>query len=219
MLDKATIDYILNYYSRFMTVQEAAAAKHHNTSIKFRESLSNDTDGEKAAFLKQKEWLSGNKDVLNLLENGYEQFRLNTAERILKENAGKIYFNRCPKCELLARTPQAKQCRYCGYNWHIYAVATFQITTVFNIAGRGLFIAGYILTGEVRTGMKADLTTLGLAVKPIISAIEFVRHNKNGIVWEDVALGFVEISDQDAVLLQSSGPFQTPVIIEDPKAG
>ena len=26
--------------------------------------------------------------------------------------------NNCPKCGKLARTPKAKQCRYCFYNWH-----------------------------------------------------------------------------------------------------
>jgi len=52
------------------------------------------------------------------LENGIDHFRLSTAERILKEDRDKIYFNNCPKCDELARTPDAKQCRFCGYDWH-----------------------------------------------------------------------------------------------------
>jgi hypothetical protein len=218
MLDKETIDYILNYYSRFMTLNEVAATKHHITSYKFRETLSNDTRGEKAKFLRQKEWLSNSKDVLNLLEGGYEQFRLKTAERILEENSDKIYFNKCPKCGMLARTPQAKQCRFCGYNWHNYVVATFQIASAFQVTGGAFFLLGDILTGVIGTGMQADLTTLGLAVKPTISAIKFARHNEDGFVWEYTGLELVDISEEDKEFIGSKSPFLTPILIEDQNA-
>ena len=218
MLDIATIDYILSYYSRFMTLNEAAATKHHITSYKFRQTLSNDTDGEKASFLQQREWLSNNKDVLNLLEGGYENFRSKTAERIFNENSDKIYFNKCPKCDRLARTPQAKQCRYCGYTWHKYVVATFQIASAFQVTGRAFFILGDILTGVIKTGMKVDLTTLGLAIKPTIIAIEFARHNEDGIVWEDTGLGLLDISEEDKEFLKAKSPFLTPILIEDQNA-
>ena len=78
-----------------MTLNEAAATKHHITSYKFRGTLSNDADGEKASFLQQREWLANSKDVLSLLDCGYETFRSKTAERILNDNSDKIYFNKC----------------------------------------------------------------------------------------------------------------------------
>lgn len=218
MLDEATIDYILNYYSRFMTLNEAAANKHYITSYKFRETLSNDTNGKKASFLQQSDWLSNKKDVLNLLEGGYENFRSKTAERIFKENPDKIYFNKCPKCERLARTPKAKQCCFCGYTWHNYVVATFQIASAFQVTGRAFFLLGDVLTGVIRTGMKADLTTLGLAIKPTIAAIEFARHNDDGLVWEDTGLGLVDISEEDKAFLKAKSPFLTPILIEAPNA-
>ncbi|MCJ8155648.1 hypothetical protein MKJ01_17975 [Chryseobacterium sp. SSA4.19] len=40
------------------------------------------------------------------------------AKRIMKETPDKVFFNNCSKCGKLARTPFAKQCRYCGYSWH-----------------------------------------------------------------------------------------------------
>jgi hypothetical protein len=64
--------------------------------------------------------------------------------------------------------------------------------------------------------MKADLTILGLAVKPTIKAIEFARQNNDGIVWEDTALGFTELSDQDKEFLKTHSPFPTPIFIEVP---
>ncbi len=218
MLDKATIDYILNYYSRFMTLNEAAATKHHITSYKFRETLSNNTIGEKESFLQQKVWLSINKDGLSLLEDGYENFRSKTAERIFKENSEKIYFNKCPKCDRLARTPQAKQCRFCGYTWHKYVVATFQIASAFQGTGKPFFLLGDILTGVIRIGMKVDLTTLGHAIKPTITTIEFARHNDDGLVWESTGLGLLDISEEDKNILKAKSPFLTQVLIEDQNA-
>jgi hypothetical protein len=218
MLDKQAIDYILNYYSRFMTLKEAAATKHFITSYKFRETLSNDTSGENADFLQQKEWLSNDADALFLLKDRYEQFRRRTAERILEETSKQIYFNKCPKCDRLARTPLAKQCRFCGNDWHKQVVATFQIASAFQVTGRAFFLLGDILTGTVRIGMNADLTILGLAVKPIITAIEFAMHNEDGIVWEDTCLGFVDISEEDKEFLKSKIPFLAPIFIEDQNA-
>ncbi len=38
------------------------------------------------------------------------------ATRILKKHPEVI--NNCPKCKRLARTPKAKQCRYCFHSWY-----------------------------------------------------------------------------------------------------
>jgi uncharacterized OB-fold protein len=217
MLDNTTIDYILDYYSRFMTLKEVAAMKHYMTSFKFPKTASADDDTKN--LLLEKGWLSSDKDVAELLKDGYKQFRQNTAERILKENKEKIYFNDCPKCGKLARTPQAKQCRYCGYSWHKQVVATYQIASAFQMTAREMFfVLGDILTGNIKIGMKADLTVLGLAVKPTIRAIEFAKHNDDGIVWEDIGLGFTEISEEDKEFLKTKSPFLTPILIEDENA-
>jgi hypothetical protein len=52
-----------------------------------------------------------------LVELGEERLKLKIAKRLLKDSGDEI-INNCPKCGLLARTPRAKQCRYCGYDWH-----------------------------------------------------------------------------------------------------
>ena len=131
MLDKSTINYIFSYYSRFMTLEEAAAWKHSTTLSKFQSI----TD-ERHQWMLEKGWLSYKKEVLKLLNDGYEQFTINTAERILRDNPNKIYFNNCPNCGKLARTPQAKQCRFCGHSWHKQVVATFQVVSAFEVTGR-----------------------------------------------------------------------------------
>ena len=52
-----------------------------------------------------------------LVELGKEQLQIRIAERLLRDAGDKI-INNCPKCGKLARTPRAKQCRYCRHDWH-----------------------------------------------------------------------------------------------------
>jgi len=62
------------------------------------------------------------------------------------------------------------------------------------VTGKDFFVLGDILTGKIKVGMKADFTTLGLAIKPTIRAIEFSRHNDDGLIWEGVGLGFSDLT-------------------------
>lgn len=66
----------------------------------------------------EKGWLSNNEDVLDLLKDGIDKFRENTAKRIFSEHPEVLNFNYCSECGELARTPFAKQCRSCGHDWH-----------------------------------------------------------------------------------------------------
>jgi hypothetical protein len=55
-------------------------------------------------------------DILKLLDDGIDEFRRKVAKRIINSNI--IEFNNCPKCKKLTRTPKAKQCRFCQFDWH-----------------------------------------------------------------------------------------------------
>jgi recombinational DNA repair protein RecR len=48
--------------------------------------------------------------------NLYSEIRKFT-ERILLEHKEHPLLNFCPTCHKLARTPQAKQCRFCSHSW------------------------------------------------------------------------------------------------------
>jgi hypothetical protein len=208
-MDNSTAKYIFDYFSRFMTETEQLALKHYNTSVNFKGKLE-----EIKKNLLEKGWLSDNNEVLAFLANGFEDFQLNTAARILRENPTGIYFNNCPQCGKLARTPQAKQCRFCGHNWHDQVAGVFQIESAFPIIGRDFYITGYVLSGTINIGNKADLTTIGLARKPVIRSIEFALHRIEGISWEIPGLGFSDLSDEEKEFLRSNSPFSAPILIE-----
>jgi len=113
------IDYILNYFSSLMTEKEAKAWKHWASSYKIIHSNSSEAQKKtRIKFMTKTGWLSEDNEVLALLENGIDKFRENTAKRIFSDNPKVLDFNCCPKCGKLARTPFAKQCRYCGHDWH-----------------------------------------------------------------------------------------------------
>ena len=118
-MDQAAIDYILGYFSRFMSHQEVMAWRHSTTL--FKKKLWKYPPEERAARMaryEERNLMSSDPAALALLEQGLDAFRRNTAERIAKKHANEIFYNRCLKCNKLARTPKAKQCRFCGHDWH-----------------------------------------------------------------------------------------------------
>lgn len=106
-------DYIIAFYSGLMTLHEEKALRHHRSIIK----LEGMKDVNLTRIYLKNGWLTDDPLILNYLNGGYIQFVLNCAERILRDNPDKIFFNLCSKCGKLARTPIAKQCR-CGHDWH-----------------------------------------------------------------------------------------------------
>ncbi|MDU1891353.1 MAG: hypothetical protein E6767_11755 [Dysgonomonas sp.] len=116
-MDIETAKYITTFFSQFFTDEERIAQRHIHSTIKIE-----DLDGEKfdrfEKVYKKANWLTEWQPALDLIKDGEEAFVINTAERIMRENSNDIFLNLCPKCHKLARTPYAKQCRHCGYDWH-----------------------------------------------------------------------------------------------------
>ena len=113
-----TVDYMLRYFGGLMNKQEELAWRHYSSEYKLTHRENQDSIEKIRKIYLSKGWLTEDEQIIKLLENGIDHFRLKTAERILNENLDKINFNNCPKCGKLARTPKAKQCRFCGYDWH-----------------------------------------------------------------------------------------------------
>jgi hypothetical protein len=113
-MDKETAEYIVTYFFSLLPEKEKLAWRYHSSILKLE-----DNDNPKAwEIYKRKGWITDDKEVLDLLKVGYDNFELNTAEKIIKNYPEKVFLNECPKCKKLARTPKAKQCRFCGFDWH-----------------------------------------------------------------------------------------------------
>ncbi len=57
-----------------------------------------------------------NPKVIAALAQGVDKFKETVRNRVLRDHPEVV--NRCPKCNRIARTPRAKQCRWCMHDWH-----------------------------------------------------------------------------------------------------
>ncbi len=97
-----------------MNDRERQAWRHYSTTVK----MGSDPSPARIRVSKKSGWLTEDPEVLQLLTEGYDNFILTTANRILQDNIDEVKFNNCPNCGRLTRTPKAKQCRHCGHDWH-----------------------------------------------------------------------------------------------------
>jgi hypothetical protein len=200
--------YIRNFFPNLMTDEERLALKHLIYTDKVDNSTSDSSIMRK--LLIERGLISSNPKILDLLSNGSEEFELRVAKRIMTETPDKVFFNKCPKCSSLARTPYARQCRFCRYSWHDLTIAQFKLVSSFQLTGGYFFLLGNITKGQVSKGSFLDLTMLGLNKKPKIEAIEFALKKQDGKVWEDIALGTNDLSEEDKDYLKQKGAFGTP---------
>jgi len=105
------VDYIYWHQSKFMTADEKTAAR---TVI----HLLKDNDDKMLAAKKKMGWISNDHRVFKMLANGYDEFKHSVASRIYSQHRDELTLNLCPKCGKIAKTPKAKQCRICFYDWH-----------------------------------------------------------------------------------------------------
>jgi hypothetical protein len=57
-------------------------------------------------------------EALSLMRDGVESFMLRVRERILRDHQDTVGLNYCPKCSGVAKTPKARQCCWCFYDWN-----------------------------------------------------------------------------------------------------
>ena len=117
-MDQETASYIVNHYSRLLSPTEKLAFRHISSVIKL--DLSSGTAGKESLINSYKKvgWLTTDENALSLVAEDADALNLKVATRIMHESGENIFLNYCPKCNRLARTPAAKQCRHCSYDWH-----------------------------------------------------------------------------------------------------
>jgi hypothetical protein len=105
------IDYIFYHCQEFQTDDEKIAGR----TVMYEQK--NLKEPIKSTIIK-KGWYSDAPHIQQMISNGFGVFKNNVATRIFKEHRDELDLNLCPKCFKIARTPSAKQCRFCFYDWH-----------------------------------------------------------------------------------------------------
>ena len=113
------VGYVMSYYRHFMNQEEKRAYSHLTGTMKATLGRSDVGAQEETRNHRPfSRWLTDDPAALQLSSEGWQVFLERTANRIFAEHQKDIFLNCCPRCQKLARTPTAKQCRFCGLDWH-----------------------------------------------------------------------------------------------------
>jgi len=124
-MDVQTAEYILDHYLYLLPFEERGPiqmtlASYLRTSLYPDYRLKTDPDPYSVAtkYYRKYGWLSEELDASEMLKMGRDQFYILIATGLKERYASEVLINNCPRCGKLCRTPNAKQCRYCAYDWH-----------------------------------------------------------------------------------------------------
>jgi hypothetical protein len=116
--DLELTNYIWHHYSRFLNAIEARASRAW-----FAEEKAKVGYAAFAAGLREKFKLEEDPEVVAILADGIDAYRVRATRRILQTYASEVLINRCPRCSRIANTPKAQQCFWCSYDWHPIAAS------------------------------------------------------------------------------------------------
>ena len=69
-------------------------------------------------YLENRDGHVNDQDVIAAFEIPYSERKRSALDRVLTEKREFIHENRCLRCHRLLRTPVARQCLWCGHDWH-----------------------------------------------------------------------------------------------------
>lgn len=110
--DLELTNYVLRNYCRLTRTEQRAFVTMYNRekAAKNPKLMTNPGFAERAA--------SSDPAVEAALADGTEVFRRRVRDRVLQEAGDQITIHRCPSCNRILRTLLARQCLWCGHDWH-----------------------------------------------------------------------------------------------------
>jgi hypothetical protein len=66
------------------------------------------------------QWMAGaGADAVEMSNAGPQELGNRFRRRLQRDIwSGRVVVNRCPQCSRIVRTPLARQCPWCGFDWH-----------------------------------------------------------------------------------------------------
>jgi hypothetical protein len=114
--DAVLTDYVLGHHSHLFDETEGEVLRAIGLE---RKAALIQKDNEALASEFRRKWVRVTSPQVALaLEAGEETSRRGVRDRLLREHGREIVVNRCPRCHRIVRTPKARQCLWCGHDWH-----------------------------------------------------------------------------------------------------
>jgi hypothetical protein len=108
-------EYLWHNYPELFSDGEKLAER----TLLAEQKMTSPTMSESMKQVMQSRWIArGETEVERLLANGASEFKIRAAERLMKTHASELFVNRCSSCDRIVATPRAKQCLWCGHDWH-----------------------------------------------------------------------------------------------------
>ena len=106
--------YVWAHTAELFTAFELSVQRAHMAELKA------DAAGGATARLLRARWGAGSDpEVAAALASGWPAFRTAARERVMREHAKAALVNRCPVCRCVVQSPLARQCLWCGHDWHL----------------------------------------------------------------------------------------------------
>lgn len=106
--------YIWEHCTHLMTDLE----RRVGLAILWRQKAETDSNPATVRLMKERWGGATDQEINSALAEGPEVFRKKVRFRLLAEVGDQIEINRCPRCQRVVQTPKAKQCFWCGHDWH-----------------------------------------------------------------------------------------------------
>jgi hypothetical protein len=109
--------YVLRWYGHLMTEREAEGMKALRIEEK-AESLHPGDDSAASAYRARWWRVLDPHAAREACGLGAEAFRRRICDRLLADHGDAVTIHRCPGCGRVVRSPRARQCFWCGHDWH-----------------------------------------------------------------------------------------------------
>lgn len=107
--------FVAKHCRHFMTPLERRTTEY---SVPLTSDVSHDKFRRLYHHLEQRDGHVDDAETVAAFDFSETAREKNAVDRVIRECYYDLPLNRCPKCARLVRTPIAKQCLWCGHDWH-----------------------------------------------------------------------------------------------------
>jgi hypothetical protein len=114
--DQQAVDsYVAMFWTRYLSESEE---RWYNFGLRFAKAQAQPESSWKHQVLAEWE-RSADQELCAALADGFPHLQERLWQKVLGcFRTGTLVVNRCPKCNRVVRTPRARQCLWCGNDWH-----------------------------------------------------------------------------------------------------